>query len=125
MNHIIDSSGWIEYFIGGPHRVHFRPFIHNTEDLIVPSVTLFEVFKRFLVVADETQAIEATNQMRKGKVIELNEYLAVWAAKLSEDLKLPMADSIILATAYSTGATVYTMDSNFEGIEGVNYVAKT
>ncbi len=124
MNNIVDSSAWIEYFIGGPQRAHFRPFIHNTDDLIVPSITLFEVYKRFLVVADETRAIEATNQMKKGRVVELNEYLSIWAATLSKDLQLPMADSIILATAYATGATVYTMDRDFEGIEGVNYVPK-
>lgn len=77
------------------------------------------------MIADETRAIEATNQIKKGKVIELNEYLSVWAAKLSKNLQLPMADSIILATAYATNATLYTMDKDFKGIDGVEYFAKT
>jgi len=125
MNHIVDSSGWIEYFTGGPQRAHFRPFIHKLEDLVVPSITLFEVYKRFLVIADETRAIEATNQMKKGRIVELNEYISLWAAKLSKNLKLPMADSIILATAYATGATLHTMDSDFKEIDGVHYVANS
>lgn len=124
MNEIIDSSGWIEYFMGGTHRGHFRSMIHKVQDLIVPTITIFEVYKKILLQGGETHAITATSHMRKGHVIDLNEYLAIWAAKISKDLKLPMADSIILATAYATNSTVYTMDKDFKGIEGVHFISK-
>ncbi len=124
MNSVLDSSAWIEYFSDGKQADLFAELIESG-DFIVPTISIYEVYKKFIREYDETQALTVTNHMRKGKVVELNAYLAVWAAKLSQDLKLPMADSIILATAYATGSTVYTLDSDFEGIEGVNYVAKT
>lgn len=119
---IVDSSGWIEYFKGGKNAKKFRDLIHDLENLIVPSISIYEVYKKFLADVDETEAIKVVAQMRKGKVLDLNEYLAIWAAKLSKDFKIPMADSIILASSFATNSTLYTMDSDFKGIQGVEYI---
>ena len=121
MNVVLDSSAWIEFFLGGPARKHFREFVLKPEDLIVPSITIYEVYKKFLTLYDETTAITVISHMQKGRVVELTEYMAIWASKLSKDLTLPMADSIILATAYATNSTLWTLDADFKGIEGVNY----
>lgn len=120
MNTVLDSSAWIEYFTNGKQADVFAEMI-EFGDYVVPSITIYEVYKKFLTLYDETEALNATAHMQKGKVVELTEYLAVWAAKLSKDFKLPMADSIILATAYSTGSIVWTLDADFKGVEGVNY----
>jgi predicted nucleic acid-binding protein len=120
MNTVLDSSAWIEYFTNGKRADVFAEMI-EFGDYVVPSITIYEVYKKFLTFYDETEALNAIAHMQKGKVVELTEYLAVWAAKLSKDFKIPMADSIILATAYSTGSIVWTLDADFKGVEGVNY----
>ena len=121
MNVVLDSSAWIEFFLGGPARKHFREFVLRPEDLIVPSITIYEVYKKFLTLFDETEALKVISHMQKGRVVELTEYMSIWAAKLSKDLQLPMADSIILATAYATNSTLWTLDADFKGIDGVEY----
>ncbi len=121
---VIDSSAWLEYFKGGPNAPEFAPAIEDIDSLIVPTLTLFEVFKRILQQADETSALRATAAMQQGKVVDLDATLAVNAAKLSHDLQLPLADSIILATARFNTATLWTQDGDFKEIEGVEYRAK-
>jgi len=123
MNTVLDSSAWIEYFTNGKSADIFADLIESGS-FVVPSIELYEVYRRFLTLYDETQAIRAISHMQKGQVVDLTEYLAVWAAKLSKDLKLPMADSIILATAYSTNSIVWTLDADFKGVDGVNYFPK-
>ena len=118
---VADSSAWLEYFADGPNAEHFAPVVENPEGLLVPSITLFEVFKRVRIQRDAEIALHAVSQMRKGRVVDLDADLAVAAADLSADLSMPLADSIILATARSFGATLWTQDSDFEGIEGVEY----
>ena len=99
-----------------------HPPSSNRSDLIVPTVSLYEVFKRVLQQRDESQALQAIALMQQGNVADLNATLALAAAKLSTDLKLPMADSIMLATARASGATLWSQDADFEGMEGVRYV---
>ena len=96
---VIDSSAWLEYFANGPNASFFAPAIEKTADLIVPSLTLYEVFKRILLQRDEGAALQAVAAMQQGRVIDLEADLALIAARLSAEHKLPMADSIILATA--------------------------
>jgi predicted nucleic acid-binding protein len=119
---VVDSSGWLEFFADGPNAAFFAPAIQRLTELIVPTVGLYEVFKRVLQQRDESQALQAVALMEQGAVVELNATLALAAAKLSVDLKLPMADSIILATARAFGATLWTQDADFERLEGVRYV---
>lgn len=117
---VLDSGAWIEYFSGGSKAEIFAPVIESG-NFIVPAITIYEVYKKALVLYNETVAVEVSNQMKKGRVVELNDYLAIWAGKISHDFKLPMADAIILASAYATGATLWTMDADFKGIAGVEF----
>jgi predicted nucleic acid-binding protein len=120
---VVDSSAWLEYFADGPNAEEFAAPIQDADTLIVPSITLFEVFKRIRTQRDSEIALRAVSQMRRGKVVDLGADLAVAAADLSADLKLALADSVILATAREFEATVWTQDIDFEGLEGVEYRA--
>lgn len=121
---VVDSSGWLEYFIDGDNTAFFAPAIENAEDLLVPTISLFEVFKRVLIEKNRNDALEAIALMKEGRVIDLDDNLSLIAAELSYRLKLPMADSIILATARAHDATLWTQDADFEGVEGVKYIQK-
>jgi toxin FitB len=121
---VVDSSGWLEYFADGKNADFFSAAIENTENLIIPVISLYEVFKRVTQQTDESQGLQAVALMQQGKCVDLNPAMAIYAAKLSIEHKLPMADSIILATAYSFQATLWTQDKDFEWIPGVNYVHK-
>ena len=121
---LVDSSGWLEYFADGPNAGLFAPPIEDTGRLIVPTISLLEVFKRVLQQRDENEALRAVALMRQGEVVDLDGDLALSAAKLGREHRLPLADSVILATARKFGATVWTQDSDFERLEGVRYIAK-
>ena len=118
---VVDSSAWLEFFADGPNAGEFAEVIFETERLIVPSITLFEVFKRIRSQRDLDAALYAVAQMQRGTVVDLDTNLAIAAAELSAESGLPMADSVILATARSRDATLWTQDSDFEGMEGVEY----
>jgi predicted nucleic acid-binding protein len=120
----VDSSGWLEYFADAPNAPFFAPSIENVAELIVPTISLYEVFKRVLQQAGESKALESVAQMMQGQIVELDTNLALSAANLSHELKTPMADSIILATARSFGAILWTQDADFAEIPGVQYIAK-
>jgi predicted nucleic acid-binding protein len=121
---IVDSSGWLAYFADEPNAEHFALPIEQTEQLLVPSITLSEVFKRVLTQASEAAALEAVAQMRRGQVIDLDARLAVEAATLGHNLGLPVADSIIYATGQVYRALVWTQDADFESLDGVKYFRK-
>ncbi len=119
---VVDSSGWLEFFADGPNAGFFAPAIQKPTELLVPTVSIYEVFKRILQQKEETDALRAVAAMQQGSVIPLDEALALSAARLSLDAKLPMADSIMLAAARSSGSTLWTQDKDFEGVEGVRYI---
>lgn len=121
---VVDSSGWLEYFADGPAASFFAPAIENTAALVVPSISLYEVFKRVLQQRGEDAALQAVAAMARGRIVELDMQLALDAAKLSADLSLPMADSIILATARAHHAIIWTQDADFKSITGVRYTQK-
>ncbi len=118
---LVDSSAWLEYFADGPNAGEFAEPIADIEQLVVPTITLFEVFKRIRVQRDLASALYAVAQMRRGRVVELGADLAVAAAELSADTGLPLVDSVILATARAQEAMLWTQDADFEGMEGVEY----
>ena len=118
---VIDSSAWLEYFANGPNASFFSSAIERSRDLLVPSMTLYEVFKRILQQRDEGSALQAVAAMQQGRVIDLDSNLAVMAARVSAERELPMADSIILAIAWAHGAEVWTQDADFKGLPGVRY----
>jgi predicted nucleic acid-binding protein len=121
---VVDSSGWLEYFADGSNAEFFAPAVEDVAVLLVPTISIYEVFKRVLQQRGEGEALQAAAMMAQGQEIELDTSLALEAAKLSAEEKLPMADSIMLATAQAYGATLWTQDADFEGMTGVKYVEK-
>jgi predicted nucleic acid-binding protein len=121
---VIDSSGWIEYLTDGPNANFFAAAINDSENLITPTICLYEVFKRILLTFGEEKALEISGAMSSEQVVGLNRDLAIAAAQLSVEQKLAMADSIILATARTHNATLWTQDAHFKDLEGVRYIEK-
>lgn len=121
---IVDSSGWLEYFADGSNADFFAPAIEDTKNLLVPVICIYEAFKRILQQSGVTEAQQHIGDMKLGNIIDIDESLALSAAKLSVDLKLPMADSLILATARAHDATLWTQDEHFKDLDGVKYVEK-
>jgi toxin FitB len=120
---VVDSSGWLEYFADGPGAGFFAPAIEDVEALIVPTISLYEVFKRILQQRDESAALSAVALMQQSELVELTASLALSAAALGVQHKLPLADSIMYATARSRGAVLWTQDADFEGLPQVRYRA--
>jgi predicted nucleic acid-binding protein len=121
---VVDSSGWLEYFADGPNASFFAPAIQNLELLVVPTLSIFEVFKRIMQQRDEGEALQAVAVMHQGKIATLDSALAIDAARLSSELRVPMADSIMMATSRAWSATLWTQDSDFKGHEGVKYIKR-
>jgi predicted nucleic acid-binding protein len=121
---VVDSSAWLEYFAGGPNADYFAKAIEDVGRLVVPSITIYEVFKKVLLEKGEESALQVVAQMKTGHLVEIEEDLAIDAARLSVSYKLPMADSFILATARSHDAWVWTQDVDFKGLDKVNFRAR-
>ena len=121
---LVDSCGWLEYFADGSNADFFAPLIEDTANLLVPSICVLEVFKRILQQRDEGSALQYAALMQQGHVVDLDAMIALKAARLSLDLNLPIADSVVLATAQAYNAVLWSQDADFEGVEGVRYRAK-
>ncbi len=121
---VVDSSAWLEYFAGTPAANPFAAAIEDTRRLVVPAITIAEVFKRILQQRDETSALRAVAIMQQGEVIAVDATLAVAAARLGLAHRLPLADSLIYATAHLRTATLWTQDEHFRGLPGVKYFGK-
>ena len=121
---VVDSSGWLEYFAEGSTADFFAPAIEDTKNLLVPVICLYEVFKKILQQSGINEAQVHVSDMKQGKIIEIDESLTLSAAKLSADLKLPMADSLTLATARANDAVLWTQDEHFKDLDGVKYIEK-
>ena len=121
---VVDSSGWLEYFADGPNAERFAPVLADQEQLVAPSLTVYEVFKVLLRERGETVALRGAAAMQRAVVADLTAPLAMRAASLSLKHSLPMADSIILATAMSYDATVWTQDEDFQDIPNVEYIPR-
>ena len=122
---IVDSSGWLEYFADEENVAFFAPAIEDIENLLVPTICIYEVFKRLIGQRGENTALVNIGDMHQGQIIDLTAPIALQAAKISTDLKIAMADSILLATARTHNATLWTQDADFKDIEGVEYIEKT
>ncbi len=118
---LVDTSGWIEYFFGGENDSFFASSIEDTGNLLVPVICLYEVFKKVHQVADEARALQAVAQMKQGRIVPVTEEVALKAALISLKHKLPLADSLVYATAQLENAVVWTQDEDFKGLPGVNY----
>ncbi len=121
---VVDSSGWLEYLADGRNAAFFAPAIEETKLLVVPSISIYEVFKRVLVQRGENSALQVAALMQQGDVVELNAAVALNAAQLAVRLNLPMADAVILATARMKNAVLWTQDAAFKDLDGVRYIPK-
>lgn len=121
---LVDSCGWLEYFADGLNAKFFAKPIENVGRLLVPTICVLEVFKRVLQQRDEGMALQAIAMMQQGQVVPLDTPTALEAAKIGIELHLPLADSVILATARAYKAVVWTQDSDFKGLDGVKYKAR-
>lgn len=121
---LVDSSGWLEYFSDGHSAASFEKALLDSDNLIVPTICLYEVFKVVLRERGEGEALQAIALMRQGKVIDLTFEIAIQAAKVSLEHKIPMADSIILTTARMHRATIWTMDEDFKDLPAIKYFRK-
>ena len=121
---IVDSSCWLEFFAGTATGEKVSEAIEDTASLYVPSITLYEVFKKVLLEIDEDKALMAVAHMKQGMVIALDPDLAINAARIGLEYKLPMAESIIYATAKKFNCVVWTQDAHFKGLPSVKYFEK-
>ena len=121
---VVDSSGWLEYLADGANADFFGGALQDTGRLIVPTLSVFEVFKRVLQQRGEEAALQAAAAMQQGEVADLTLRVALEAARLGHELKLPLADSVMLATARLNRAVLWTQAADFKGLEGVKYIAK-
>lgn len=121
---VVDSSAWLEYFADGPNASFFAPAIEDTRRLVVPSICLLEVFKVIARQRPVKEAVDRVAHMRQGTVVDLTPELALSAAMLGIERKLPLADSVILATARAHRAALWTQDADFENLPGVHYRVK-
>lgn len=118
---VVDSSAWLEYVAAGPNSNFFAEAIENTSELVVPTISLYEVFRRIVQQRSENEALQVVAVMQQGKIVELDSRIALSAARISIDNQLPLADSVILATAKVNNAVLWTQDSHFEGMPNVKY----
>ena len=118
---LVDSSAWLEYFADGPNAGFFESPITRKSELIVPTVVIFEVCKRILQQRGEEEALRAVSALHGGTIIALSAELAVLAAGISHELKLRMADSLILATAQAHNAVIWTQDADFRDLPNVKF----
>ncbi len=121
---VVDSSAWLEYLAKSENGARFAPVIQNSPDLIVPTITIYEVFRQVAVQRDEEEALKAIGLMATGQVVDLPQQIAMLGAIISIEHVLPMADSLILATARTYAATLWTQDEHFKGLADVEYVKK-
>ena len=121
---VVDSSAWLSYFAGDDNAEIFSRPIEDLDNLIVPSITLAEVFKCVLRQRDEGEALLAITHMRQGEVVDLDADLAIYAANCGVQYRLPLADSIIYATAQKFNALIWTQDADFVNLDRVNYFSK-
>ena len=121
---VVDSSAWLEYFADGPNATVFAKPIEATRSLLVPTLSIFEVFKRVSQQRNEDEALRAVAVMEQGRVVDLDRATALEAARLSIQHAIAMADSVMLATAHRHRATLWTQDADFDGLPGTRYFAK-
>ena len=117
---VVDSSAWLEYLANTKQAAHFAGALEDTDNLIVPVVTIYEVFKKVLRERTEGDAMQVVSLMQAGTVVDIDQPLALDAARYA----LPLADSIIYATAVSRGATLWTQDGHFRQLPNVRYYPK-
>ncbi len=121
---VIDTSGWLEYFTGGPNSNIFSTAIKNNPKIIIPTIILYDLWKKISREKGEDKVIEVVAQLKRFDIISLDESLSISVAKISNEFKIPMADSIIYGTAKKYNATLWAQDPDFKDFENVKYIEK-
>jgi predicted nucleic acid-binding protein len=121
---LVDSSGWLEYLADGPNADFFEEPLSAPNQLLVPTLCLYEVFRVVLRERGENDAILAAALMEQGRSVEFSGAIALFAARLSLDFKIPMADSIVAATGSLLEAVIWTQDEDFKNLKNVKCVQK-
>ncbi|MEO8586462.1 MAG: type II toxin-antitoxin system VapC family toxin [Acidobacteriota bacterium] len=121
---MIDSSGWLEVFRGGPHADRVARLLGDPAEILTPTIAVYEVYRVLKRDASEEDALQAVAQMLRTNVVPLNETLALEAADTSLEHSLAMADAIVYATARSRGVELVTTDADLEGLPGVVFLSK-
>ena len=123
---LIDSFGWIEYFTDGPLADKFANYVETASptNTLAPTIVIYEVYKVIKREAGEDKALEAYSQLKNTKIIPLDENLSLSATDISLEFGIPLADSVIYATAKRFGAKIVTSDPHFEGKNGVMFITK-
>jgi predicted nucleic acid-binding protein len=121
---LVDSCGWLEYLADGPNADFYAGPLTDTGNLVVPSICIAEVFRKVLSLRSEVSAFEAAALMMRGHIVELDASIAIMSARLGSEYRIPLADSIILATSRSWNAIIWTQDTHFKSIAGVRYIEK-
>lgn len=121
---LVDSCGWLEYYADGPNAEFYASAVEDPENLVIPSICIYEVFRKILQQGGEAPALQSVALMHQGLVVDLSSSLALSAAKIGMEMKLPLADSIILATARAYDAVIWTQDAHFKNIKGVQYIER-
>lgn len=119
---LVDSCGWLEYFTDGPLADKYYAYLKKTPELLVPTIVLYEVYKKIKREVNEEQALLAAAQMQSAMVVPLREGLALRAADVSLQFSLPMADAVVYATALSENAKLVSSDEHFKGLEYVVFL---
>lgn len=121
---LVDTSGWIEYLTDTKNADNFAKAIEDTNWLIIPSIVLFEVYKKLSQHWEEEEVLQTISSMQRAQIVPIDAELAITAASLQQKHNLPMADSMILAAARYFNATLWTQDSDFKRLENVKYFPK-
>ena len=121
---LVDSCGWLEYFADGPNADFYAAALEDPGSLLVPTICLLEVFKRVYQQRGEDAALQAAAAMHQGLIVPLDAVIALRAARIGSDLQLPLADSVILATARTYHGVIWTQNAHFKGLEGVRYTER-
>lgn len=121
---VVDSSAWLAYFADEPTAEAFAAAIEDAGRLIVPAVCILEVFKVVARQRGSGDALRAVALMQQGTVVDLDGTLAIAAARLGLEYRLPLADSVVYATARAADGIVWTQDDDFDGLPGVRYFPK-
>ncbi|MGB5525658.1 MAG: type II toxin-antitoxin system VapC family toxin [Gemmatimonadota bacterium] len=121
---LVDSSGWLSYLLDEPNADRFAPAIVATDSLVVPSIVILEVYRHLRRFLGIETAVRAVSPLQDGTGVDLTQEIALLAGELGQQHDLPLADSVILASARSFNAILWTQDSDFEGLENVEYIAR-
>lgn len=122
--HVVDSCGWLEYFLDTPLADFFEPVILDEDQLIVPVIALYEVHKRLSQLVPAELVNQCLQVMQRGKVVALDSEAALQASALAQQYNLAMADAMMYSIALQQQATFWTQDVDYQGLPDVRFQAK-